>query len=280
MSVAGTTTARIEDRTAGAETPRRRGLRLGKGRRGPGRERRPLTRPARRLLAVLVVLAVLGGGGAWIVYGTGLLEVRAVSVAGTEVLTRDQVREAAAVPMRRPLAAVDTSAVERRLLAGLPRIDRVKVERFWPHTLRLVVTERRPVAVLRRAGGYTEVDKGGVRFADVAEAPSGVPVVELKVKPSGSGQAAGRGYFGTERLLRSAVEVAAALPAPVRRVTEAIEVRSFDGIRLRLSGGRAVVWGSSQEGARKAAALTAVMRADRGAKRYDVSAPSSPASAG
>lgn len=266
-----------EGREAGPEGAPRPGPRPWFRPRGPFL---PRTRRARLALSVLVALTVLVGGGTWVLYGTGLLQARGLTVTGTDVLSADEVREAAAVPLPQPLAGVDTDAVERRLLDRLPRIDHVDVERSWPHTLRLEVTERQPVAVLKRKRGFTEVDKDGTRYADVSEVPKSVPVVELLVDRSKPEQAAGLRHFGTSRLLRSAIRVAADLPAAVRRETRVIEVHSFDGIRLRLSGERTVVWGSSELGARKAKALTAVMRADKDAGRYDVSAPSAPASGG
>ncbi|GGO81781.1 cell division protein FtsQ/DivIB [Wenjunlia tyrosinilytica] len=231
----------------------------------------------RRLLAVLVPLTVLVGGGTWAVYGTSLLEVRDVAVSGTRVLDPAEVRGAAAVPLGGPLADVDTSAVERRLRERLPRIESVEADRSWPHTLRLVVTERRPVAVVRHGSGYSEVDRTGVRFAHVSRAPKGAPLVELKLDEPGSPPSPSLRHFGTQRLLRAAVVVASAMPEAVRGQATSLEVRSYDDIRLTLTGERTVVWGSAELGSEKGKVLTSLLKAVPGARHYDVSAPSAPA---
>ncbi len=245
--------------------------------------RRPAAPPPRRLtrrgaLVLLLVLALLAGGAVWLLYGSPWLRVRQVRVTGTRVLTAAGVRSAAGVRDGEPLASVDTAAVAARLRSALPRVDSVDVERSWPGAIVLEVTERVPKALLKKGGKFIEVDADGVRYATDATAPRGVPLVELTgaARPGSSHP----GYFGTEVLLHSAVQVAADLPESVHRQTKFVQVASFDGITLELGGGRSVLWGSPEEGARKAAALTALMKAEPRAAHYDVSAPSAPASSG
>ena len=99
-----------------------------------------------------------------------------------------QVREAAAVPVGEPLVSVDTDAVEARLRRKLPRIDSVEVVRSWPHGIGLKVTERTPVLLIEKGGKFVEVDDEGVRFATVARAPKGVPLLELSRVPARVGR--------------------------------------------------------------------------------------------
>ena len=56
-----------------------------------------------------MLAAALGGFGVWALYGSNWLLVERVSVSGTEVLTTEQVRAAAGVPVGTPLLSVDTS---------------------------------------------------------------------------------------------------------------------------------------------------------------------------
>lgn len=237
----------------------------------------PAVRRARRRLAglLLVAFTVLAGAGAWVVYGSSWLRVTQVAVTGTMVLTPEQVRAVAEVPTGRPVASVDTAAIERRLRDGLSRIAEVDVVRSWPHTIALNVTERTPAAVLRKGGAFIEVDAHGERFATVESAPKGAPLLELTGAESPSSR-----HFGTKRLLEAGVTVAARLPGPVRRAARVIRLDSYDGVTVELSGGRTVVWGSPEQGDEKAAVLTALMKASRNARRFDVSAPGAPASAG
>ncbi|MFJ3660517.1 cell division protein FtsQ/DivIB [Streptomyces sp. NPDC090119] len=241
---------------------------------------RQLGRPRlRMIIASAVLLVLVGAGSVWVLYGSEWLRVRYVSVSGTGVLTPAEVRDAAAVPVGGPLASVDTDAVQARLRGKLRRIDTVEVARSWPHGITLKVTERVPVLLAREKGEFTEIDKEGVPFATVGKAPRGVPMLELAASRKGSGAASLR-RFGTGRLVREAVRVAGSLPPAVARDTGTVKVASFDAITLELGHGRTVEWGSGEQGRAKARALTALMKAAPGARHFDVTVPTAPASAG
>jgi cell division protein FtsQ len=246
---------------------------------GPSSARRLRKRRLRTIVILAVAVVLLGAGVVWLLYGSSWLRTDRVTVSGTRVLTPAQVRSAAAVPVGAPMVSVDTGAIEARLRRKLPRIDTVDVSRSWPHTITLKVTERTPVLVMKKGADFVEVDAEGVRFATVPQAPKGVPALELTVSRPGSATASLR-RFGTDALVRAAVQVAADIPDPAARSTRNIKVRSYDDISLELSGGRTVVWGSAENGRAKARALTALMKAAPGAGHFDVSVPTAPASAG
>ncbi|MFD9005684.1 cell division protein FtsQ/DivIB [Streptomyces sp. NPDC059582] len=243
----------------------------------------PLVRRfGRRRLRVMIILAfgavLLGAGCVWALYGSQWLRVERVSVSGTGVLTPEQVREAADVPVGAPLISVDTDVIEARLRQKLPRIDSVDVVRSWPHGIGLKVTERSPVLLVRKGAAFVEVDDEGVRFATVSEAPSGIPALELSVSRTGSATASLR-RFDEDRLVLEAVRVAGDIPAAVARTTRVVKVRSYDDISLELTADRTVVWGSGEQGPLKARTLTALMKAASDARYFDVSVPTAPASA-
>ena len=81
-------------------------------------------------LGVLLVI----GGLTWLIYGTPVLGVRDVKVVGVQLLTPQEVQQAAAVPADEPLARVDLDHVRARVRA-IPAVDRVVVRRSWPSTL-------------------------------------------------------------------------------------------------------------------------------------------------
>ncbi|MFG2792370.1 cell division protein FtsQ/DivIB [Streptomyces sp. NPDC048419] len=246
---------------------------------GPPPARR-LRRPRPRTIIIFaVVLVLLGVGAVWLLYGSHWTRVERVSVSGTRVLTPEQVREAAQVPVGAPLISVDADAIETRLARKLPRIDTVDVVRSWPHGIDLKVVERTPVLMVQKGGNFVEVDDEGVRFATVSRAPKGVPALKLAPSSSGSSAASLR-RFGEDRLVREAVRVADAVPAAVAHETEAVKVRSFDDISLELGDGRTVAWGSGEKGSAKARTLTALMKAAPDARHFDVSVPTAPASSG
>ncbi|WP_326723720.1 MULTISPECIES: FtsQ-type POTRA domain-containing protein [unclassified Streptomyces] len=233
-----------------------------------------LSRP-RTLIILMIAAVLLGAASVWVLYGSSWLRVERVSASGMRVLTDQQVREAADVPVGSPLISVDTDAIEERLRRKLPRIDSVDVVRSWPHGIGLKVTERTPVLIEEKGGKFVEVDAKGVRFATVSDAPKSVPLLELTVP-----QSPGLRRFGTDRLVREAVTVAGDIPAAVARDTQVVKVRSYDSISLELKGGRIVEWGSGEKGAAKARTLTALMKAAPGARHFDVSVPTAPASSG
>jgi cell division protein FtsQ len=85
---------------------------------------------------------------------------------------------------------------------------------------------------------------------------------------------------GTRRevTVRSVVTVSAALPSILRAQVGSISAASPDSITLNLGSGVKVVWGSSDDSARKAEVLSVLMK--RKAAVYDVSAPDLPVTKG
>ncbi|GAA3847557.1 cell division protein FtsQ/DivIB [Streptomyces sedi] len=246
----------------------------------PGeRRRRPgwLPRP-RVLIAWTALLAVVGGFGAWALYGSDWLRISRVSVhraEGPEKLTEEQILQAAAVPVGSPMASLDKGAVSGRLRAELPRVDSVDVVRAWPDGVSLKVVERSAVLQEATAEGFAEVDDDGVAFAENAEALEGVPLLELAEADTPSWR-----RFGEERVRAEAASVLAALPEEVRGELRLVSVASFDSITLELSDGRTVSWGSAEDSDAKAEALRTLFQAAADARHFDVSAPSVPAASG
>ncbi|MGW2561264.1 cell division protein FtsQ/DivIB [Streptomyces sp. NPDC001514] len=264
-------------------TTAERGTRNPKGSPSAGRSGRIRKRPAfrrprlpgRRVLLIGSALVALTAAAIWLLYGSPWLRVERVQVSGTQVLTPREVEEAAAVPIGSPLVSVDLDGIEVRLREELPRIDSVEAVRSWPHGIALKVTERKPVLLIGKGAKFIEVDAKGVRFATVDKAPQGVPMLEMTAYQSPSLR-----RFGEQRLVTEAVRVTAELPAQAVKDLRSVEVRSYDSITLKLTGGRTVVWGSSENGEAKARTLTALMKAARGAGHFDVSAPTAPAASG
>jgi cell division protein FtsQ len=227
------------------------------------------------VIVVLLAVALLGAAGGYVLYGSAWARVEKVHASGTRVLTPRQVVEAAGVPRNAPLISVDTEVVAARVREKLPRVDTAEVVRVWPNEIGLKVTERKPEVLLKKGGKFIEVDAHGVRFATVDSAHRGVPILELDAAQSPSIR-----RFGAPRLEREGVRVSAGLPAVIRQDTLVVRVRSYDSITLELTGGRTVMWGSSERGGAKARTLLALMKTARDADHFDVSAPSAPAVTG
>ncbi|MEV8093583.1 FtsQ-type POTRA domain-containing protein [Kitasatospora sp. NPDC085879] len=235
-------------------------------------------RLSRRGIAVLCALgALVAGVLGWTVFLSSALDVRSVAVQGLDSgkLGQDEVAAALGGLRHGPLARVDLAEAEKRVQA-LPRVAKAEVWRGWPHTLRVKVTERRAVASVRTDGGkFAQVDAGGFTFATEPAAPAGVPVVDLQLSQQANEVL---DLFDRPALVSAAITVAAGLPAELAGKAGAVQVHSYDDIRLQLAGGATVRWGSPERTERKARVLAALL--GRKAANYDVSAPDAPAVSG
>lgn len=214
----------------------------------------------RPLLALVLVVAAVGGV-VWLVGYSSVLAVEDVTVEGTDHLTVAAVRDAAAIPVGDPLVRVDTDAVARRVESLAP-VASARVERDWPHGVRVVVTERVAVAVAEVGGRTRGMDAEGVVFREYVRAPRGLPRVRVV------------GDVDREALEQAAT-VLSALPPELAEVVQRVDVETVDHVSLVLTGDRTVLWGSGEFSEDKAAVLAALLKAQK-ASRYDVSAPGQP----
>lgn len=217
----------------------------------------------RRLLRVAVVVAVLAvvGGIAWAVLASSWLALRTVEVQGNERATSGLVELTADLPVGTPLARLDLDAARARVEA-LPVVAHASVVRVWPHTVRVVVTERTPRAVAAAGTGWRLVDAEGVAFAGTMRRPPGLPLLELDLDTA------------DPDTVRAAMAVVAGLPPRLATSVRSVRAGSADDVRLVLDSGSLVRWGSAQDGALKAQVLAALLT--RPARGYDVSAPDAP----
>ena len=210
------------------------------------------------LYAALVLLLV--GGGTWLVFFSSVVTVRDVSVQGNRTVTSVRVRAVARTPMGRQLARVDLGAIRARV-ETIPAVKSVSVSRSWPHTVAISITERTPVAVVDRGNGLQAVDEDGVLFGSYPRQPAELPL--LQTPPDVKSDA-----------LAEAAHVVGALRPDIRALVDRVEVETVDRIRLHLSGGRTVMWGSAEQSDEKAAVLAVLLK--QPAQEIDVSVPGRP----
>jgi len=199
-----------------------------------------------------------------------------VRVDATSRLSVMQVLNAAQAPIGRSLLQVSPGVIQRRV-AALPPVASVRVQRVWPHTLRIAVVERAPVAAVVGAGGVvTLLDSSGVAFATAPTLPAAAHLVVVRLSapldldtPRTSAAAVAA---------RAALQVWAALPAQMRAQVQWVGATSADGVSFGLPGSRTVVWGAAGQTGDKLAALSGLMQ--HRARTYDVSTPSIAVTAG
>jgi cell division protein FtsQ len=228
--------------------------------------RRSRPDPRRRLLVLLGFTLLLLGLGTWVVLGSPLLAVHTVQVDGTTTLSDASVVQAAGIRDGTPLARVDTAGAAARV-ARLPQVADVDVTRGWPDTVVVTVTERVAVAVVERDGTRHLVDAEGVLFDTVTgDPPAGVvPLAVSDPRPDDPATTAG-------------LAALTSLPADMRGQVAGVAASSADDVRLTLTDGRLVVWGSAEQADRKARVLGALLdQIDAGtlepAQTLDVSTP-------
>ena len=209
----------------------------------------------------------LAGGGAlvvalvvWLLYFSSLFAVHHVSVSGEQSMTSAEIEAAAKVPFDTPLIEANLDQIRRRVQA-IPGVRSATVSRSWPQTISITVTERVPIAVVSTPGGLRNIDATGVMFGRMSRRPAGLPLIQLS---------------GTvdKSALRGAAAVAASLPSSILKQVRSITVRTMDDIRLNLTQGRRVRWGSANDSTTKAEVATDLLRL--GKRIIDVSVPSNP----
>jgi cell division protein FtsQ len=214
----------------------------------------------RYLLAIVLVLALVGGG-IYAVWFSSWLAVDDIEVSGAQTVKVKDIEALSGIDEGEPLARVDLAAAERRISA-LAVIKSVSVTRQWPHGILISIEERVAIAVVEIGDRLRGMDADGVVFSDYKKAPPGLPRVETAIGT-------------TSAALREAAKVISALPQELSLLVDHVKVTTVDQISLALKDGRTVVWGSADQSDTKAEVL-ATLLATVEAQVYDVSVPSKP----
>ncbi len=231
-------------------------------------EARRFTRRSRKRkitwLVSLITMVVLVGAVTGAVYSP-LLSLTTVKVEGAVTVSAASIREAVAPQLGTPLALIDGKQISDQL-AQFPLIRSFVTETLPPHTLVIRISERVPVASISTLTGFAVVDPAGVVIAESTERAAGFPLIEL-----GTVQKNSPGFT-------AAVVVLLALPSTLAGMVDTISAQTSDDVTLKLTGGKTVVWGSSEQTGLKARVLAAMVAAPASgaATKYDVSAPMHP----
>lgn len=208
-------------------------------------------RRKRWLLALVpVLLVVMGVGLAF----SPLLAVRDLQVAGTEETTEAEVLSAAGVRTGRPMLTLDRGGIAGRV-EELPWVASVRVDRDWPGTVRLEISEREPVAVAVADGSnfVAWVDEDGRVLRVGGEVPEGfVAISGLETVPE-------EGHYLPDEAL-GALSVAAlapdVVPGSLDEVSLDLEAVVAEG---RPGAGATVSFGQVEELEERLVALESVL---------------------
>lgn len=221
----------------------------------------------RRKASWAVVAAVFAAAVGWLVL---LSPVLALEVAQVEVTGQGTVVDPAAVMAvvaqheGTSLPRVDTGELRAAIL-DLPGVRAAEVARSWPHGLRISLVSREPVAAVPDADGYVLLDMEGVQVGRAVTPPAGLPVITVPVGED-------------TRAMTAVLSVLEQLPEDLAVQVTGASAGSQDTVRLVLTDGAQVEWGSAEETALKARVLQTLRGApaSAGAGLFDVSAPLAP----
>ena len=189
----------------------------------------------------------------WSLYLSKWFIAQEVSVTGNERLTIEQISTLAEVPIGNSLMSIDTAAMASQLMS-MPEIEVATVERGWPHTILIKVTERTPIAVAATASGFNLIDSQGHNAGVVPAPPAGLLII--------SAQPDSNAMLG-------AIKTLAAIPAHWQLI--GLSAPTQDSIVATLGSGAVITFGSSERAADKVEVAQALM--EKGYSVINVSAP-------
>ncbi len=224
---------------------------------------RPRSKKGRWALAVGSIAVF--GFAVWLLGWSGVLGVRTIDVVGTERASESLVVLTADIATGTPLARIDTQAIAERV-ESLRIVSKASVQRSWPQTVRIVVTERQAVSAVPTGGAFRLIDAEGVDFATVDRAPPGTPLLAVRLAQASPAEVA------------AGVAVASSLPSELASRVKTIRVKGPEDVRLLMRSGATVIWGDATLADQKAVVVAALLK--RGVDRVDVRAPEAPTSIG
>ena len=135
-----------------------------------------------RALAVVALVAVALGIGYAAARYTALFALRELEVSGGSPAVDAAVREAGGAFLGESLVALDREEVQQRI-AALPSVRAVRLDRAFPHTLRVTVVPERPLAVVRNGQEAWLVSERGRVIRAAPEAAGARPLVWTASEP-------------------------------------------------------------------------------------------------
>jgi cell division protein FtsQ len=206
-------------------------------------ERRKRTRARVAIVVVAVVLVVLA---CVLLQRSTLFTVTTVEVAGAERLTEEEIRAIADVPDDATLLRFPADDVRERLLAQ-PWIAGVSVNRDFPDTMVITVTERTPAALIDLGQQYWIVDADGYVLQEQSLEETSALVVVRDVEDV----TASVGSRVEDEELLNALAVLSGLSDELRAQVRTVSAVSVDETALITEDGIEILFGEATDVERK-----------------------------
>lgn len=218
------------------------------------------------LVAIIAIVAAVVWFSPWLV-------VKNIDVEGVVHGDKDAIVEASGISENQKLIRLDTDT-SARSVAGQPWVDSVTVSRSWPQSVTISVREFAPMVFIRATDGDHLFSDNGQEFVTAPPPPG---VIEIVDAPRVDEPADGK-VDPEPRVIKAVLTVVKALPELVAHRVERISAPSEAEIKLFLTDGYEVYFGSSDNAAEKARATEIVL--NRGEKTWNVSNPRLPTAKG
>ena len=205
------------------------------------------------LVWLLVVLSIVAW---WSLYQSKWFIAQEVTITGNSRLTVEQISVAAAVPIGNSLMSINPGLITEKLQA-LPEIKNATVERGWPHSILITVSERTPIAVAATASGFNLIDSEGINAGVVAAPLAGLLVISAQPDSPA---------------MTNAIQALAAIPAEWE--ITGLSAPTQDSVVATLGNGVVITFGSGERAADKVEVAEALM--EKGYTIINVSAPDAP----
>lgn len=209
-------------------------------------------RPSKGLLfgaGAVCTLALFAGGAYW-VWTSPFFKISNVEVTGNERIPVTTIVERTDV-LGDSMFNADLAAAQKELYA-LPLVASVKVERKWPHTLKVTIEERQAWGTWEQSGVRYTIDRDGVVLG-TNPAPAGSPVI--KSSELGSRQ---QGDHVDYQAVDAAAEIYEKLPRQLGTTVAEVAFLAGKGVQVTTTNNQTALLGDSSSIAYKLAVWAAL----------------------
>lgn len=209
------------------------------------------------VIAVVVALMLIFAAVAWFV---PVFKVNSVVVTGATRTDTEQAEELSGINHGDNFFRIDATQAALAI-AEMPWVSSVTVNRQFPSTVEITLTEREAAVFINRADGTHVIDT------------EGLPVI-IGTPPFGTVEVTGTSEDDPD-VLPAVIEVINAIDAyqpELKKEIATVDAPDRFDILLRLNDGREIYWGSSENNHDKAVALSTVIK--REGQRWNISSPS------
>ena len=189
----------------------------------------PIRKRRSRMPWLLWLLVIVGIVTWWALYQSRWFLIEEVKIAGVKRLNQQTIMQAAEVQLGQPVISANRSEIYKRLQKN-PQVKSVQVERGWPHSVLIKVTERYPVAAAIGRSGFNLIDDEGMLAGRSPVKPKKFRIISAKPNTPA---------------MKSAVQIAIAIPAKWK--VAKITAENSNSVIVQLIHGQTIAFGSGDQ---------------------------------